>query len=661
MEEWLAISGGAPRGLRGRRRLAPLRLGRSGRSRPSAPSSSCTASAPTRRTGPARRASSSAPAAPSSFRTGPAPGAASRRAAPPATGIPGRVAALDALFRALALDKADLVGHSLGGWTVAAFALRHPEKTGRLVLVDAGGFDAARRRRGRAPPRPPEDRPGARRVLDLLFFRRPFPAAGFVVNAFGRNYGGDPAAATVKSLELRRRARRAARRICPAGTAVIWGAEETLFPLPLGKKLAAEIPGGRLFVLPGAGHDGPLETPRAFREALLARADVRRRSVRRQPVDRERGPPPRIAASRDHRSPPAREARRLERAAVRVEDVPAECDARVREVPECDDGPAPRPGRREELLHDVRVPRGAARRRGRRARAGLRARRRRARPRARAPGRRTRPTSAETRPTARTRRRPTPPRRRRRPPSTTAARRRRSGPNRLEHDRGPETGENENVRRHRRDPIRICAGVFRGEKAAREEEPRREEQRARRTPARGAPRRAREREARDRGRDDGPGRVAVALVHVPAPEEERARSPSRSAREGGPRPRPRAGAARAPARGRRGVRGAGRSARRAARRRRAPRRARARARRASVRPSRCAARGREDRDARARRRARPGRGGRRRSRRPRAPRTRRRERASAAERRPRRAQARPRRERGEAPTSRRRPIPIAPS
>ncbi len=85
--------------------------------------------------------------------------------------IPGRVAALDALFRALALDKADLVGHSLGGWTAAAFALRHPEKTGRLVLVDAGGFELpadveAERRRVL-----PEDRPGARRVLDLLFFR----------------------------------------------------------------------------------------------------------------------------------------------------------------------------------------------------------------------------------------------------------------------------------------------------------------------------------------------------------------------------------------------------------------------------------------------------------------------------------------------------------
>ncbi len=181
--------------------------------------------------------------------------------------VPGRIAALDALFRALALDKADLVGHSLGGWTAAAFALRHPEKTGRLVLVDAGGFDvpadvAAARRRVL-----PADRPGARRVLDLLFHRRPFPAAGFVVNAFGRNYGGDPAAATVAALDLADGLVGRGKDL-PFGTAVIWGAEETLFPLPIGRELAAAIPGGRLFVLPGAGHDGPLETPHAFHAAL---------------------------------------------------------------------------------------------------------------------------------------------------------------------------------------------------------------------------------------------------------------------------------------------------------------------------------------------------------------------------------------------------------
>ena len=81
-----------------------------------------------------------------------APG--SGRSEPPASeegyGLDGRVAALDSLARALALPKSDFVGHSLGGWTAAWFALKFPWKVGRLVLVDSAGLslpedvDAAR-------------------------------------------------------------------------------------------------------------------------------------------------------------------------------------------------------------------------------------------------------------------------------------------------------------------------------------------------------------------------------------------------------------------------------------------------------------------------------------------------------------------------------------
>ncbi len=37
------------------------------------------------------------------------------------------------------IDKAHLVGHSMGGQIVATFALRHPERLDRLVLVDSSG------------------------------------------------------------------------------------------------------------------------------------------------------------------------------------------------------------------------------------------------------------------------------------------------------------------------------------------------------------------------------------------------------------------------------------------------------------------------------------------------------------------------------------------
>ena len=86
----------------------------SGRFRRSGPSSSCTASAPTRRTGRTPRLSRpERPHGDPARRAGLRPQRA-RRATPRAT-AGSRVAAIDSLARALALEKFDFVGHSLGG------------------------------------------------------------------------------------------------------------------------------------------------------------------------------------------------------------------------------------------------------------------------------------------------------------------------------------------------------------------------------------------------------------------------------------------------------------------------------------------------------------------------------------------------------------------
>src|SRR6185436_13224458 len=47
---------------------------------------------------------------------------------------------LDGFYKQVGVQKASLVGNSLGGFTAAAFALAHPEKVDKLVLVDAAGF-----------------------------------------------------------------------------------------------------------------------------------------------------------------------------------------------------------------------------------------------------------------------------------------------------------------------------------------------------------------------------------------------------------------------------------------------------------------------------------------------------------------------------------------
>ena len=187
---------------------------------------------------------------------------------PAGFGLRGRVAAVDALARALALEKFDLVGHSLGGWTAGWYALEFPWKVSRLVLVDAAGLalpEDAEAERARVVPR---DRAGARRVFGLLFFRKPAPSLGFILDAFGRNYGSGTAALTVARLAS---ADSLFPRLSdlPPSTTLVWGERESLFPLAAAREAAAKMRGARLVVLAGAGHDGPLETPDAFHAALL--------------------------------------------------------------------------------------------------------------------------------------------------------------------------------------------------------------------------------------------------------------------------------------------------------------------------------------------------------------------------------------------------------
>lgn len=53
-----------------------------------------------------------------------------------------------------------------------------------------------------------------------------------------------------------------------APTAIIWGAEDAVTPLPQGERLKALIAGATLDVLPGAGHIPHIEAPAAFVAAL---------------------------------------------------------------------------------------------------------------------------------------------------------------------------------------------------------------------------------------------------------------------------------------------------------------------------------------------------------------------------------------------------------
>ncbi len=201
----------------------------------------------------------------------PGSGGSDTPATPGGFSLPARVAAVEALATALRLDRFDLVGHSLGGATAGLFALAHPERVERLVLVDSDGFSRAapeeiERFREIARPR---SRPEARELLNALFFVKPLPPVGAVVDGLARRFLAPSVQATIEEagrpdVLLGREAD------LPRGTVLIWGAKDALFPPADAEAAAAKIPEGRLLVVPGAGHDVPLEKPAEFRRALLA-------------------------------------------------------------------------------------------------------------------------------------------------------------------------------------------------------------------------------------------------------------------------------------------------------------------------------------------------------------------------------------------------------
>jgi len=205
-----------------------------------------------------------------------------------------RLAALIASFP----RNAVLVGHSFGARATVESAMLEPRRIAALVLVDAAlglhGPDGQ--------PLPDEDESAGltSTVLSLGLIRRPL-VAGLLTNPLTTRYllqqliSRKEAAddAMVRTLQRplavagttttagewlqwfvhpdrpSRSGRIDSYRTVNVPTMVIWGATDTLTPLPQGRAIASLIPSARLRVLEGTGHIPAIESPTDFNNALI--------------------------------------------------------------------------------------------------------------------------------------------------------------------------------------------------------------------------------------------------------------------------------------------------------------------------------------------------------------------------------------------------------
>ncbi|HEX7956163.1 MAG TPA: alpha/beta fold hydrolase [Pyrinomonadaceae bacterium] len=183
---------------------------------------------------------------------------------------------LRALLDFLKIERATLVGLSLGGIVAADFALEHPERVARLVLVGAG-------LRGNNQP-PDEGAVAARRVgasegaekyfeaflrSDLLAGVRTRPrerelmrrmmVENYKANAYvSAGYSQSPEPPTAQRLGQ-----------IKTPTLVVVGDLDGKALQYNADALARGIPGARKVTLKGVSHHPPLESPREFNRVLL--------------------------------------------------------------------------------------------------------------------------------------------------------------------------------------------------------------------------------------------------------------------------------------------------------------------------------------------------------------------------------------------------------
>jgi len=180
---------------------------------------------------------------------------------------------LDQFCKQLKIERATLVGNSMGGWIGAMFTAAFPDRVDKLVLVDAAGY---------APPKDldtrvffglnPTTREGMKVLVAKVFYNKAFltdaaidqaiaarlaAGDGYTINSITESIirGEDFLDDIVKTIKR--------------PTLIVWGRQDGLVSLADGERFNKDIAGSKLVVVDQCGHVPNVEKPGEFNAALL--------------------------------------------------------------------------------------------------------------------------------------------------------------------------------------------------------------------------------------------------------------------------------------------------------------------------------------------------------------------------------------------------------
>jgi 2-hydroxy-6-oxonona-2,4-dienedioate hydrolase len=181
---------------------------------------------------------------------------------------------LDAFMKELKIERASLVGASMGGWIAAAFAIEHPQRVDKLVLIDSAGYSNLYNLDARTLSRRmnPSTRAEVLDILKMTFHGALFHGDAVVDRVYTRRMSSGDGYTNQRVIDSFLRGDdvldgRYGKITAP--TLLVWGREDKLVPLEIARRMQKEIPGSRLEVIDGAGHLPQVEQAMKFNQVLL--------------------------------------------------------------------------------------------------------------------------------------------------------------------------------------------------------------------------------------------------------------------------------------------------------------------------------------------------------------------------------------------------------
>ncbi|WP_419817602.1 alpha/beta fold hydrolase [Glaciibacter flavus] len=167
------------------------------------------------------------------------------------------------LLETLDLSDVVLVGNSIGGWIAAEMALRHPDRLGRVVLVDSVGIEVE--------GHPVASSLAPAQLAQYSWYdpaKAPSMDPATMPPALAQMRGANQAALAVYGGTMSDPTLLGRLAGIDVPVLVLWGEADRVVDPDYGRAFAAAIPGARFELLAKTGHVPQMETPDTLLDAI---------------------------------------------------------------------------------------------------------------------------------------------------------------------------------------------------------------------------------------------------------------------------------------------------------------------------------------------------------------------------------------------------------